>query len=191
MPLDVPTLLDRVREGDGVALDAVVGELYDELRAAARRQRRRGAAETLNTTALVHEAYARLAGDGAEPVVLNDPEHVVSLAARAMRSVIVDYARAQAAQKRGGPGRAAGLPTLAAVGREPAAPAVDLDTALSVDAALDRLGRLDADGARVAELRYFGGLTNEETADALDVSLATVKRRWTAARAWLSRELAA
>ena len=190
MSLDVPTLLDRVREGDGVALDAVVGELYEELRGAARRQRRHGAPETLNTTALVHEAYARIAGTGAE-VRLTDREHVVRLAARAMRSVIVDYARAQSAQKRGGPGRDRGLPTLADAGRELAAPAVDIDAALSVDAALERLHRLDAEGARVAELRYFGGLTNEETADALDVSLATVKRRWTAARAWLSRELAA
>ena len=191
MALDIPTLLGRVREGDGVALDAVVGELYDELRAAARRQRRGGAPETLNTTALVHEAYARIAGGADGGVTFHDREHVVRLAARAMRSVIIDYARAQSAQKRGGAGRPDGLGTLAARGREPAAPPLDLDTALSVDAALGRLHQIDAEAAGVAELRYFGGLTNEETAEALDLSLATVKRRWASGRAWLARELAA
>ena len=188
---DVTVLLEQAHAGDTSALDRLFPLVYDELRALARARRRGGAAETLNTTALVHEAYARIAGGADGGVTFHDREHVVRLAARAMRSVIIDYARAQSAQKRGGAGRPDGLGTLAARGREPAAPPLDLDTALSVDAALGRLHQIDAEAAGVAELRYFGGLTNEETAEALDLSLATVKRRWAAGRAWLARELAA
>ena len=183
----VTTLLGRVRAGDREALGRVVEQLYAELRQAAHQQRyRNGAAETVNTTALVHEAYAKLAGR-AEPLDLADREHFVRTAALAMRSVIVDYARAQAAERRGGSGRPRSLDGLAEV--LPAAPPLDIDETLSVDAALSRLAALDEEAARVAELRYFGGLTNDETAEAVGLSPATVKRRWTVARAFLAREL--
>ena len=186
---DVTLMLTRAREGDPAALGEIVSGLYAELRAVASRQRRwNGAAETVNTTALVHEAYAKLAGQ--ERLDLTDREHFVRVAARAMRDVIVDHARAQNALKRGGSGRTPSLDGLKDAGVQVAAPEVDLDEALSVDAALDRLAALDPEAARIAELRYFTGLSNEETAAALGVSLATAKRRWAAGRAWLARELA-
>ena len=190
MTADVTLLLDRVREGDDAALDRVVAALYDELRAAARYQRARsGAPPTVNTTALVHEAYARMAGrDGLD---INDRQHFVRYAARAMRDVIVDYARAQATQKRGGPGRPASIDHLVEMGAPVAAPEIDPHEALTVDAALDRLAALDAQTAQIAELRYFGGLTAQEAADAVGLSIATANRRWAAGRAWLARELAA
>lgn len=190
MTHDVTVLLDRVREGDAGALDRVVEQLYDELRAVAHRQRvRNGAAPTVNTTAVVHEAYAKLAGRSAA-LDLSDREHFVRVAARAMRDVIVDYARAQATEKRGGQGRPDSLDQAREVGVTAVSPRIDLDEALSVDAALDRLAALDAEAARVAELRYFAGLTAEETAEVMGLSLATAKRRWAVARAWLARQLA-
>ncbi|WP_412069720.1 ECF-type sigma factor [Rubrivirga sp. IMCC43871] len=190
MAHDVTVLLDRVRAGDAAALDQVVEQLYDELRSVAHRQRvRNGAAPTVNTTAVVHEAYAKLAGRSAV-LDLSDREHFVRVAARAMRDVIVDYARAQATDKRGGDGRAASLDALREVGVTAVSPHVDLDEALTVDAALDQLATLDAEAARVAELRYFTGLTNDEVAEVMGLSPATTKRRWTVARAWLARQLA-
>ena len=185
---DVTVLLDRARLGDADAFDRLVAELYGELRGMARAQRRRlGAPETVNTTAVVHEAYAKLGarGDGGGPDYA-DRDHFFRVAARAMRDVIVDYARAQRADKRGGAGRDVRLddaPTLAAAGR------FDPAEALSVDAALADLERLDAESARIAEMRYFAGLSLEETAEALGLSPATVKRRWAVARAWLYRRL--
>ncbi|HEX8385776.1 MAG TPA: ECF-type sigma factor [Rubricoccaceae bacterium] len=184
----VTVLLDRVRAGDGAAFDRLVGRLYAELRSIARSPRRRlGAPETVNTTAVVHEAYAKLGarGDG-DGAAYADRAHFLRVASRAMRDVIVDYARAQRADKRGGDGRAVSLddaPTLAASGL--ADPAV----VLTVDAALDALERLDPEAARIAELRYFAALSVEETAEALGLSPATVKRRWAVARAWLYRRL--
>ena len=187
--LDAPVtvLLGRARTGDTAAFDRLVGQLYGELRAIAHAQRRRlGAADTVNTTAVVHEAYAKLGGrDGVADYA--DRQHFLRVAARAMRDVIVDYARAQHAAKRGGAGRDVRLddtPTLADPSR------FDPAEALSVDAALDALARVDAEAAQIVELRYFGGLTTEETAEALGLSPATVKRRWTIARAWLYRRLA-
>ena len=185
----VTQLLDRARAGDDDAFSRIVGQLYDELRAVARGQRRRlGASDTVNTTAVVHEAYAKLAGREAAPDY-TDRAHFFRVAARAMRDVIVDHARAQSAAKRGGRGRPLPLDAPAVRGAA-GAPAVDLDAVLSVHDAMERLAELDAETARVAELRYFAGLTNEQTGEALALSVATVKRRWTMARAWLSRELA-
>lgn len=189
----VAALLDRVRAGDAVAFDRLVAGLYGELRRIARAQRHRhGAADTLNTTAVVHEAYARLGGraDGSPPDYA-DRTHFVRVASRAMRNVIVDYARARHADKRGGAGRDATLDAALEARAVPATPA-DLDPAevLSLDRALGDLDRFDPEGARVVELRYYAGLTVEETADALGLSPATVKRRWTVARAWLHRHLA-
>ncbi len=187
---DVTTLLDRAREGDAAALDRLVPLVYDQLRALARGQRRRvGAAATVNTTALVHEAYAKLAGRAAGPAHFADRRHYFRVAARAMRDVLVDYARAQGAQKRGGPlpDRSLSDPALASALR--ALPPLDIAETLDLDAALTRLEALDAEQARLVELRYFAGLTNEEAAEVLEMSPATAKRRWAVARAWLYREL--
>ena len=191
-PLAVPPvnqLLESARAGDDDAFARIVGQLYDELRAVARGQRRRlGASDTVNTTAVVHEAYAKLAGREAPPEYA-DRAHFFRVAARAMRDVIVDHARAQSAAKRGGRNRPLSLDATAVRGAV-GAPTVDLGVVLSVHDALGRLAELDAEAARVAELRYFAGLTNEQTAEALALSVATVKRRWTMARAWLHRALA-
>jgi len=183
----VPVLLARVRDGDAAALDALLPRLYDELREIAHRQRlRHRAYDTLNTTALVHEAYARLAGR--ETLAPADRAHLLALAARAMRDVIVDYAREQRAEKRGGGRPDVPLDVAEVLGaladRRP-------EEILGVDESLRRLERLDPRAGRVVELRYFAGFTIPETADLLGVSEATVRRDWTAARAWLSRDLGA
>ena len=153
----------------------------------ARSQRRRlAASDTVNTTAVVHEVYARL-GNGEGPPTFADRGHFFRVAARVMRSVIVDYARSQACDKRGGAGRPA---SLAEIGPVAAAETLDVHQALALDLALGDLKRFDAEAARVFELRYFAGLSIDETAEALALSSATVKRRWTVARAWLIRRLA-
>ena len=187
MASTVTVLLDRAREGDAGALGDLIGQLYDELHAVARNQRRRlSAADTVNTTAVVHEAYARLGG-GSGPPAFNDRAHFFRVAAGAMRSVIVDYARAQTRIKRGGDGRPASLSDVGPVASEHTQ--IDVHEAIALDAALYRLAQLDAEAARVVELRYFGGLSVEETAEALAMSPRSVKRRWTTARAWLHRAL--
>ncbi|HEX8385172.1 MAG TPA: ECF-type sigma factor, partial [Rubricoccaceae bacterium] len=184
----VTALLDRARTGDAGAYDRLVGQLYGELRQVARAQRRRlGASETVNTTAVVHEAYAKLNGRADGPGPYADRAHFFRVAARAMRDVIVDYARARRADKRGGEGPAVSLAEAAHVALDPGA--LDPDEVLSLDAALGVLERLDPEAARVVELRYFAGLTVDEVADALDLSPSTVKRRWTLAQAWFHRRL--
>ena len=187
-PPDITVLLARAQDGDRAALDRLLPLVYDELRALAHRQRRRtGASETLNTTAVVHEAYAKLAGRTEAHYA--DRIHFFRVAGRVMRDVLVDYARAQRALKRGG-----GAPV---VPLDVVGPVVDasgglrIDEVLSVDDALRQLEALDARQAQVVEYRYFAGLSVEETAEALSVSPATVKRDWTTARAWLHRALAA
>ena len=173
---------------DGLSHDELVQRLlpvvYDELRAIARAQRRRHASDAFQTTALVHEAYLRLA---AHPLV-PDRAYVFAAAARAMRNVLVDHARRRHAAKRGGDATVLGSDALAF-----AAGAPDLDAVaarvLDVHDALDRLAALDERAARVVECRYFGGLSVEETAAALDISEATAKRDWRRARAWLHRAL--
>jgi RNA polymerase sigma factor (TIGR02999 family) len=180
-PHEITRLLALAHDGDGAALDRLLPLVYDELRALAHRQRlRQGGAETLNTTALVHEAYLKLAGraDGR----YEDRLHFFRVAARVMRDVLVDYARAQRAAKRGG-APALPLDALRLAVAEQAAPILALDEALT------RLTALDARQAEVVELRYFVGLTIPEAADVLGRSEATVKRDWTAARAWLYHAL--
>lgn len=150
---------------------------------AARQLRRERPGHTLQPTALVHEACLRLLKD--ERLSFQDRAHFLGIAARAMRQILVEHARARDAAKRGGARQRVTLQEhLAPV----EGPSLDL---LAVHEALDRLATLDPDHARIVELRYFGGLTNEETAAAIDVSPATVKRAWTVARAWLYRELTA
>lgn len=181
---DTATLLQRARTGDGAARDRFVERLYAELRRLAHGQRRRaGAGETVNTTALVHEAFEKLAG---QSVAWADRSQTLRFAARAMRDVLVDYARAQSAAKRGGPHRALSLSGLDDV---VGAPAVRIDEILTLDGALDRLAALHPDAARVVELRYFAGLTAQEAADVLGISEKSVQRRWVVARAWLHAAL--
>lgn len=182
-PQEVTRLLDAYRAGDTEALQQLFPLVYDELRRLARSQRRRNpSSPTLNTTALVHEAYLRLVGqsDGWE-----GRRHFFRFAARVMRHILIDYARAQRAAKRGG--------DAATVSLDAAGPVIlDEETAaevLDVHDALERLSAIDARMADVVELRYFGGYTIDETAAALDLSVSTIKREWATARAWLRAEL--
>ena len=155
--------------------------VYDELRRlAGAYMRRERPGQTLQATALVHEAYLRLAGAGSP---WHDKRHFVGIAARSMRQILVERARARGAQKRW-----AGLNRVSL--SDSLAIAADEETMLpALDEALARLERLDAEQARIVELRYFAGLSIEEAADALGMSPATLKRRWALARAWLFREL--
>jgi RNA polymerase sigma factor (TIGR02999 family) len=162
--------------------DAFETAVYEELRRlAASFVRREGPANTLQATALVHEAYLRLAG--AKPA-WTDRRHFLGIAARSMRQILVDRARARGAHKRwAGMDRVTLTESLVADGRG--------DDAMlpALDEALDRLEQIDPQQARIVELRYFIGLSVEESAAALDISPATLKRRWALARAWLFREL--
>ncbi|MDX1421418.1 MAG: ECF-type sigma factor [Rubricoccaceae bacterium] len=173
-------LLDAVRAGDAEALDRLYGLFYDELRAAARRQLARHQA-TLQATELVHEAYAKLVGRPLED--LRDAAHLLAIAARAMRQVLVDRARRRQAEKRGGALERATL-TDRHLGVT-----CPLDDILTLDAALDRLDRLNPRLRQTVELRFFGGLTEEETAAVLGCTARTVRRDWTKARLFLHREL--
>ncbi len=178
---DITRLLEQARDGDPDAFGRLIPVVYDELHALAQRQRRRRpAAETLNTTALVHEAYEKLARSHSG---FADRHHFFRVAARAMRDVLVDHARAQRRQKRGGDARPLPLDDVRL------APPQQAEQVLALDEALTRLAGLDARQAEVVELRYFVGLTIPETAEVLGLSEATVKRDWTAARAWLLHAL--
>ncbi len=154
--------------------------VYDELRRiAAGYIRRERPGQTLQATALVNEAFVRLASERPRPFA--NRQHFVAIAALSMRQILVQRARARKAAKRGGaPDRVTLDESLAST--EP--PGVDV---LALDEALTRLAALDADQARIVELRYFGGLTVEETAEVVGISPATVKRQWAMARAWLKR----
>ncbi len=174
---DVTALLSAWRQGDAGARDRLVRIVYPELRALADRQMRgERANHTLQPTALVNEAYLRLSG--LDRIDWQDRAHFVRMAARLMRGILVDHARRRDAAKRDGGHR------VTLTGLELAADEPGLDV-MALDAALARLEQIDADKARLVELRYFGGLTIEETAEAMAMSPATVKRHWQAARAWL------
>ena len=159
----------------------LTGQVYAELkRLAAGYLRRETPGQTLQPTALVHEAYLRLA---AATPVWQDRNHFVAIAARSMRQILVDRARARGAAKRW-----AGLDRVSLHESLHAAAGVD-DMLPALDEALTRLEQIDPEQARIVELRFFAGLTVEEAAAALDMSPATLKRRWSLARAWLHREL--
>lgn len=184
---DVTLLLRQARSGDEAALRDLIPLVYDQLRTLARAQRRaRAAAETVNTTALVHEAYEKLARSSSAPNGRGfaDRQHFFRVAARAMREVLVDHARRQQSAKRGGGLRPLVLHEGLVAAPEAAGPLVALDEALT------RLACLHERQAQVVELRYFVGLTIPETADVLGLSHATVERDWTSARAWLLLALA-
>jgi RNA polymerase sigma factor (TIGR02999 family) len=183
-PPDVTGLLLAWSAGDAAAGERLLAAIYDELHGqAARAMRREGEAHTLQATAVVHEAYLRLVDQ--RRVEWRNRAHFYGVAAQMMRRVLVDHARARLAGKRGGALQRVSLAGLGAA----AADETDLDV-LALHDALERLAALDPDQARLVELRYFGGLGIEDTADALGVSPATVKREWAVARAWLRRELA-
>ena len=179
----VTVLLHRLRNGDPEALERLLPLVYDDLRALARAQLRgERAGHTLNATALVHEAYLRL--NAREQLEPTDRRHFFAIAAQAMRRVLIDYARMRNRRKRGGGEPVASLDEAALLTDEAAA------ELLSLDEALVRLARANARAAQVVEQRFFAGLTLEETADVLDVSIKTVQRDWTTARAWLRKEIA-
>lgn len=177
---DVTRMLRSWRQGDAAALSQLLPLIYDELRVLARHSLRGERPDhSLQVTALVHEAFLRLVQQ--EGAGFEDRTHFFGVAARLMRQVLVDHARARMAQKRGG-----GVLRVT-FGDEDA---VDSDEALlALDEALHALARLDPQAARMVELRYFSGLTIEETATILEISPATVKRHWVTARAWLRREI--
>lgn len=179
---DTLSLLRASREGDQSVIDALFSQLYPELRAIAHRQLRAfRPGDTLNTTAVVHEAYMKLVDQGrAEP---NDRAHFLALASRAMRFVVVDYARARSTAKRGGDSEKVVIDATEIAGAERA------DDLLALDEALTRLGALDARLATVVEYRFFGGLEHHEIAQVTGRSVPTIKRDWTRARAWLYREM--
>lgn len=182
---NVTELLVAWGAGDAAALDALMPVVYAELRRqAARAMRRERTGHTLGATALVHEAYLRLV-DGSR-VEWRDRTQFFAMAAQLMRHLLVDHARAQQTAKRGGGAQRITLGHAADV--QAGDPGGEADV-LALHEALDGLAALDPDQARLVELRYFGGLTIEETAAVLGVSPATVKREWATARAWLLREL--
>ncbi len=183
---DVTTLLREWSAGDGEALGRLLPLVYDELRrraGAVLRSERGG--HTLQPTALVHEAYLKLVGGVS--VDWKDRAHFFGVAARAMRQVLVDHARARNAGKRGSGQILLGLDDKAAAAA--AAPPRSLDL-LDLDRALSKLSALDERQGRLMELRLFAGLTIEESAAVLEVSHATVSREWKHAEAWLHREIA-
>jgi RNA polymerase sigma factor (TIGR02999 family) len=165
-----------------LAPDALMPQVYAELRRlAAHYLRGERPGQTLQPTALVHEAYLRLLKD--RPDRWQNRSHFCAIAAHAMRQILIERARARDAEKRGGGRARVTLDESLAAGGDRS---IDI---LALDEALERLAALDPEQARIVELRFFGGLTVEETADALGSSPATVKRHWAVARAWLAREL--
>lgn len=187
---EVTALLARWAAGDARAAAGVFTLAYEELRALARAQRRRWRGDgTLDTTALVHEAYLKLAGGSR--LVARERAHFLAVASRAMRQVLANYARARRAGRRGGD--AAFVPLDEALAEAPEAPTPEeverLERLEALEGALERLEAVSPRQCRVVECRFLGQLSIGDTAVALGVSEATVKRDWTVAQAWLHREL--
>ncbi|MGD8320063.1 MAG: sigma-70 family RNA polymerase sigma factor [Gemmatimonadota bacterium] len=181
---DITQVLDQLSRGSTDALDRLLPSVYEELRGIARRELRRERPDhTLNATALVHEAYLRLAN--LNGITWEGRAHFFGAAARSMRRILISYARMKTAEKRGSGAEHVPLHDVMVATRERP------DAVLALDEALSRLEEVDERQARVVECRYFAGMNVEETATALEISPATVKRDWALARAWLNRELAA
>lgn len=174
-------LLQEARAGKPDAVSRLFERVYEDLRALARRVRRGRATPTLNTTALVHEAWFKLVPSQA--LAIDDLIHFRSIVARAMRQVLVDAARASGSDKRGG-----GLVRITMTDDVADTPLRSIDV-IALDDALRELAQVDPRRAQVVELRFFGGLDVEETAQAMSVSTATVKRDWRLARAWLAEAI--
>jgi len=179
---DVTRLLTELSKGDQNAVNQLMPMVYDELRRiAAAHLRRERPGHTLQSTALVHEAYIRLIDQ--RSVEWRNRAHFFAIASRMIRRILVDHARGHHAAKRG-----AGAPKLSLDEAIGVPDGKDLDL-VALDDALETLAQLDPDQSRLVELRYFGGLTIDETAEVMQTSPATVSREWNAARAWLLREL--
>jgi len=182
-PGEVTRLLIAWNEGDRAAVERLMPLVYAELRGIAERQfRRERAGHTLQPTAVVHEAYFRLVDQ--TRVTWKNRGHFYAIAAQAMRRILIDHARSRQAEKRGGREERVTLD----VGIASPEPANDIDL-LALDEALLRLKELDEPQARIVELRFFGGLSIEETAQVLETSASSVKREFRSARAWLFHEL--
>jgi RNA polymerase sigma factor (TIGR02999 family) len=185
----VTRLLAQVRDGDGDALDRVVRLVYEEMRAMAKAQRRRwDGDETLDTTALVHEAYLKLVDHSSQD--WRDRAHFLAVASRAMRHILIDYARRRQAARRGGDRKRLSLHELETALSDPQDPADARDEALlALEESLERLEVKSERQSRIVECRFFAGMTIRETAEVLGVSHATVERGWSAAQAWLYRDM--
>ena len=180
-PENVTQLLLAWGQGDESARDELIPLVYDTLRRIARHELRgERAGHTLETTALINEAYLKLIE---QSVSWQSRAHFFGIAARLMRQLLVDYARARQRLKRGGDLRQISLTAAAEIAQERA---VDL---LALDGALETLSEVDPQSGRIVELRFFGGLTIEETAQVMGISTPTVERRWRTVRAWLETEL--
>ena len=178
----VSQLLQCRSDGDRAALDQLMPLVYDELRRMARRYLgQQPGSHTMQTTALIHEAYLRLLGQ--EEKRWENRAHFFGVAARLMRQILVDAARSRGYEKRGGGAQQVSLDAALTVTQKPA---VDL---LAIDEALTALAALDLRKSQVVEMRFFGGLTETEIALALDVSIETVKRDWRLAKSWLRMKL--
>lgn len=178
----LPELLSAARGGDGGAFERAFATVYGELKRLAHRHRSKSRpGETLSTTVLVHEVFLKLSAGSA--VAIHDRRHFFALASRAMRQILVDAARARAAEKRGG-----GILALELDERDAAVAAV-ADDVVALDRALERLEGLDERLARLVEARFFGGLTDAELAELFERNERTVRRDWEKARAFLLREL--
>ena len=179
---DVTGLLLSWRQGDAAALDRLVPLVYDELRRVARRHlRREQPGHALQATALVHEVYLRLVD--VDQLTLKNRTHFFAVAAKLMRQILVDHARRQHADKRGG-----GATMMSLDDVSPAAQSTSVDV-LALDQALAALASIDARQSHVVELRFFAGFNIDEAAEALGMSPATVEREWALAKAWLFRRL--
>jgi RNA polymerase sigma factor (TIGR02999 family) len=181
---DLTQLLQDWSKGDPAAFENLMPLVYEELRRqAARYLRKERQGHTLQTTALIHEAYLKLLGQ--TQVEWQNRAHFFAVAATAMRRILVDYARERQREKRGG--RAERMPLEDVIPLVINEKSIDL---IALDEALNRLALLSTRQARVVELRYFSGLSNEETAEVLGVSMGTVRNDWNIARAWLKQEMA-
>src|SRR5262247_1530363 len=179
---EISLLLDQYRDGQADAFGKLMALVYDDLRRLAAWQLQTERSEhTLQPTALVHEAYLKLAGQN--PVDWQNKAHFFALAAQVTRHILVDHARAKQRDKRGG-GQVNATMDEALNLSHPSEPGL-----VELDEALNTLARQDERKSRIVELRYFGGLNIEETADVLGISPATVRREWTLAKAWLRLEL--
>lgn len=179
---DITRLLIAHRDGDGSAFEQLVPLIYQDLQRIAHRQlARRRPGETLNTNALVHEAYLKLVNQS--HIEINDRNHFFAIAAQAMRQIIIDYARERSTQKRG-----SGTPTVA-LDQVTTSVADQAEMLITIDAALSKLSEFNQRQAQVFECRYFAGFTEQETSAALSLPLRTVQRDWMKSKAWLRNEL--
>jgi RNA polymerase sigma factor (TIGR02999 family) len=177
----VSALLGRWRAGDQQALQVLIPLVYEELRRIARHHLRQERPDhTLQSTALVHEAYLKLMDQG--PADVENRAHFLAVSSRLMRQILVDHARRHRAAKRGG-GLKLELKDVMATQK-----VQDIDL-IALDHALSELARLDPQQSRIVEMRFFGGLSIEDTAEVIGISRTTVKREWATARAWLLREM--